>query len=123
MKENEEQLKAEVAELLQRAEEVDEEEDRRYGRDKRGDELPEELSFREGRLRKIREAKAALEAEAHGQRRSEAEAEGKEHPVECPATRRSATSPTRTRGSCPVLEVGTSSSRTTARRWWTVLTK
>ena len=60
MKEKEAQLAAEVAELLRRAEEVDEEEDRRYGRDKRGDELPEELSFREGRLRKIREAKAAL---------------------------------------------------------------
>ena len=43
---------------------MDEEEDRRYGKDRRGDELPEELAFREGRLRKIREAKAALEAEA-----------------------------------------------------------
>ena len=64
MKEKEAQLAAEVAELLRRAQEVDEEEDRRYGKDKRGDELPEELSFREGRLRKIREAKAALEAEA-----------------------------------------------------------
>ena len=64
MKEKEAQLAAEVAELLRRAEEVDEEEDRRYGRDKREDELPEELSFREGRLRKIREARAALEAEA-----------------------------------------------------------
>ena len=54
----------EVDELLKRAQEVDEEEDRRYGRDRRGEELPEELSFRESRLRKIREAKAALEAEA-----------------------------------------------------------
>ncbi len=60
MKEKEAQLKAEVDDLLRRAGEVDEEEDRRYGRDKRGDELPEELSFREGRLRRIREAKAAL---------------------------------------------------------------
>ena len=56
-----------MAELLRRAQEVDEEEDRRYGRDKRGDELPEELSFREGRLKKIREAKAALEAEAQAE--------------------------------------------------------
>ena len=39
-------------------------EDRRYGEDKRGDELAEELAFREGRLEKIREAMAALEAEA-----------------------------------------------------------
>ena len=67
MKEQEERLKAEVDQLLRRAQEVDEEEDRRYGRDKRGDELPEELAFREGRLRKIREAKAALEAEARAE--------------------------------------------------------
>ena len=79
MKERETQLAAEVAELLRQAEEVDEEEDRRYGRDKRGDELPEELAFREGRLRKIREAKAALEAEA-GAAAEQAEAEGKAHP-------------------------------------------
>ena len=59
MKEKEAQLSVEVAELLRQAQEVDEEEDRRYGRDKRGDELPEELAFREGRLRKIREAMAA----------------------------------------------------------------
>ena len=67
MKEKEAQLAAEVAELLLRAQEVDDEEDRRYGRDKRGDELPEELAFRESRLREIREAKAAkaaLEAES-----------------------------------------------------------
>ena len=79
MKEKEAQLKAEVDELLRRAGEVDEDEDRRYGRDKRGDELPEELSFREGRLRKIREAKAALEAEAQAAA-EQAEAEGREHP-------------------------------------------
>ena len=66
MKEKEAQLSAEVAELLRRDQEVDEEEDRRYGRDQRGDELPEELAFREGRLEKIREAMAALEAEAEG---------------------------------------------------------
>ena len=64
MKERETQLAAEVAELLERAREVDEEEDRRYGRDRLGDELPEELAFRESRLKKIREAKAALEEEA-----------------------------------------------------------
>ena len=79
MKEKEEQLAAEVAELLRRAQEVDEEEDCRYGRDKRGDELPEELAFREGRLEKIREAMAALEAEAQ-MAAEQAEAEGKEHP-------------------------------------------
>ena len=79
MKEKEAQLTAEVAELLRRAQEVDEEEDRRYGKDKRGDELPEELAFREGRLQKIREAMAALEAEAQAAA-EQAEVEGKTHP-------------------------------------------
>ena len=64
MKEEEARLEAEVVELLNKAEVVDEEEDQRYGKDKRGDELPKELAFRESRLKKIREAKAALEAEA-----------------------------------------------------------
>src|SRR5437773_1458721 len=39
-------------------------EDRQYGKDKRGDELTEELQRRVSRLGKIREAKAALEAKA-----------------------------------------------------------
>ena len=78
MKEKEAQLAAEVAELRRRAQAVDEEEGRRYGQDRRGDELPEELAFREGRLEKIREAMAALEAEAQAAA-EQAEAEGKEH--------------------------------------------
>ena len=79
MKEREAQLEAEVAEMLERAREVDEEEDRRYGRDRLGDELPEELAFRESRLKKIREAKAALEEEAR-EAAEQAEAEGRRHP-------------------------------------------
>ncbi len=67
MKEEESRLEAEIAELLKKAEAEDAAEDRRYGRDKRGDELPPELSFREGRLAKIREARAALEAEARAE--------------------------------------------------------
>ena len=77
MKEKEAQFAKEVAELLWRAPEADDEEDRRYGQDKRGDELPEELAFREGRLEKIREAMAALEAEAQAAAEQAAE-EGKE---------------------------------------------
>ena len=76
MKEKEAQLAEEVEELLSRAEEVDAEEDSRYGKDKRGDELPQELAYREGRLEKIREAMSSLEREAQ----ASAEAEGKEHP-------------------------------------------
>jgi transposase len=64
MKEEEGRLAAEVAELLKKAEAVDAEEDQRYGKGKKGDELPKELAFRDSRLKKIREAKAALEGEA-----------------------------------------------------------
>ena len=75
MKHKEIELRQQVRELLERAEEVDREEDRRYGPDRRGDELPEELARRESRLKKIREAKRALEAKA----RQEAASKGK-HP-------------------------------------------
>ncbi|MBU1186845.1 MAG: hypothetical protein KJ908_08145, partial [Acidobacteria bacterium] len=44
---------------------IDETEDERYGRGNRGDELPDELRFKQSRLAKIKEAKAALEQEAH----------------------------------------------------------
>ncbi len=67
MTEAERQLAAEVAALLARAEQVDAAEDARYGKGRRGDELPAELARRESRLTKIREAKAALEAEARAE--------------------------------------------------------
>jgi hypothetical protein len=67
MTEQETALQAEIAELLRRAEQADRDEDARYGPDRRGDELPAELARRESRLQKIREAKAALEAEAREQ--------------------------------------------------------
>ena len=57
-------LQAEVDGLLQQASDADARDDAQYGTDRTGDELPVELAFREGRLRKIREAKAALEQEA-----------------------------------------------------------
>jgi transposase len=77
MKEEEARLEAEIREMLQKAGAVDEEEDRRYGKDKRGDELPQELAFRESRLRKIREAREALEVEAR-QEAEQAKKEGKQ---------------------------------------------
>lgn len=73
MKEKEQQLKDEVKELLEQAEAADAEEDGRHGRNKRGDELPEELSRRQSRLAKIRHAKKVLEQRA----RDKAAAEGK----------------------------------------------
>ena len=121
MKEKAAQLAAEVAELLRQAQAADDEEDRRYGKDKRGDELPEELAFRERRLEKIREAMAALEAEAQAAA-EQAEAEGGKHPG-VPDDKASVTSPIPSRASSPHLEERTSCKRTTVRRWWTALTR
>jgi transposase len=56
-------LAEEVSELLADADAIDDAEDTRFGKDKRGDELPDELVRRETRLVKIAEAKAALEAD------------------------------------------------------------
>jgi transposase len=73
MKEDERSLREEVRRLLAQAKAADDEEDARYGKDKSGDQLPEELARRETRLKRIREAKRALEQRA----REEAEEEGK----------------------------------------------
>ncbi|CAN5647203.1 hypothetical protein BH24CHL9_BH24CHL9_14100 [soil metagenome] len=63
MAEREAALEAEVARILAEAEAIDRAEDALYG-ETRGDELPEALRRPETRLARIREAKAALEAEA-----------------------------------------------------------
>jgi transposase len=67
MVKKEPELEREIRKILDRAEAIDREEDRQYGADRSGSELPEELLHRESRLRKIREAKAALEQEARDQ--------------------------------------------------------
>jgi transposase len=69
MLKEEQRLKQEIKALLTEAEETDQAEDKTYGRDRRGDELPEELARRQSRLKKIREAKAVLEAEAREEAR------------------------------------------------------
>jgi transposase len=73
MRTEEARLEQEVQALLRQAEAADAQEDAQYGTTRRGDELPQELARRESRLRKIREAKAALEAQA----RADAAAAGK----------------------------------------------
>jgi len=86
MGETEQRLKAEIEALLKHAGDVDAAEDAKYGKGKRGDELPEELARRESRLKKIAQAKAELEqaererAEAEArlaERRDEEERTGK----------------------------------------------
>jgi transposase len=68
-----EAIRKEVKKLLLRAAETDAAEDRRYGKNRRGDELPEELQRHETRLKRIRAAKKALEERT----REEAKADGK----------------------------------------------
>ena len=113
MKKREAELKAVVACMLAAAEAADAQEDETFGKDKRGDEMPDWASDKEKRLAKIQEAMAALEAEAklaaEEERRIEAEkdqqrnAEGRKKPVKQPEPprtnlipRRNATSPIRT---------------------------
>jgi transposase len=64
MREKQRQLRDEVRDLLAQAEAADAAEDAEYGADRRGDELPAELQRRESRLKRIREAKRALEVRA-----------------------------------------------------------
>jgi transposase len=81
MKETEKRLREEVRELLNQAEAADQEEDSRYGRDRRGDELPEELQRRETRMARIREAKHALEERAREQAKSKGKDPEKSQPT------------------------------------------
>ena len=64
MEEKEKQLRAEVEKLLAQAEATDAAEDALYGKGNRGDDLTGEMARRESRLKKIAEAKTALEQEA-----------------------------------------------------------
>lgn len=72
MEQAEPQLEAEITALLTQAQAIDDAEDEEFGRGHRGDELPAELERREGRLKKIRAAKAELEAEAKAKAEEEA---------------------------------------------------
>jgi transposase len=64
MKKSEKELEAVVASWLAKADAIDEAEDREFGEDKRGDELPDWVKDKAKRLEVIRAAKAELEAEA-----------------------------------------------------------
>ena len=74
MTETEKRLQQEVAELLEKAQQTDAADDEHYGKGRRGDELPEELARRESRLKKIQEAKLALEEAAKARAAEQAEA-------------------------------------------------
>jgi transposase len=80
-------LEEEVKKMLAEAAQADAKEDALYGKDRRGDELPEELQSRKGRLARLKECLERLAREASGksaeaarkieQRRSEEAATGK----------------------------------------------
>jgi transposase len=74
------ELQVEVGELLKRAQATDDLEDKKYGKGVRGDEIPEELRFKQGRIEKIEEAKAALEEEARQEARESAKLNGDVNP-------------------------------------------
>jgi len=63
MKQEEVRLEREIEGLMQQAEEVDREEDKVFGANNNGYNLPEELRRREGRLEKIRRLKQEMEQE------------------------------------------------------------
>jgi len=64
-------LEKEIAAMVSEAASRDAEEDARYGKDRRGDELPEGMRHREERVRRLRECKAKLEAQREAARRAQ----------------------------------------------------
>jgi transposase len=88
MKVEEARLKEEIAKLLAEAQAVDDAEDIEHGPDRRGDELPDELTRRQSRLAKIQGAKTLLEGRARAEATEDAArrcAEGKSPPTTPPA--------------------------------------
>lgn len=80
MVKEEERLQKEIVDLLEQAQQADKAEDEQHGKDRSGQEIPDELARRESRLKKIQEAKAALEEQAKAKARAhkaKLEAEGK----------------------------------------------
>jgi hypothetical protein len=74
----EKHLAQEINALMRKAEILDAQEDRRYGKTNRGSDLPDELRRRQDRLERIRKARKEMEAEtaaaAARQRQEEADA-------------------------------------------------
>ena len=71
-------LRAEIERIVTEAEQIDAQEDRLYGEDQRGDELPEGLRRREDRLAKIEAAMARLKGAQAKEDRQQGRSEGDE---------------------------------------------
>jgi len=84
MVDEEQRLKREIRAMLEAAVAEDEADDARYGKERRGDELPAELAFRESRLKKIQEAKAALEQDERERRKASSAGDDDDEPPALP---------------------------------------
>jgi transposase len=84
MVEAEPKLAAEVADWLKTAGQLDRAEDRKHGAARRGDETPDWVANKQRRLEKIREAKAALQAEARAAVAAKPGGGGKDPPATPP---------------------------------------
>ncbi len=69
MQKEEERLIQEIAEMSAEAEKIDQAEDKLYGKNKRGEELPKALRGRENRLAAIRKTKKEIEKRAARERK------------------------------------------------------
>ncbi len=80
MREEEKRLKEEARRLLAEAEQADKEEDRRYGRAGRAEDLPAELARREERLKRIAAARQELEQRARAEDEARKKNDDKDKP-------------------------------------------
>jgi transposase len=84
--EKEKILAAEVDDMLHDAEVSDAREDKAFGKDRRGDEVPEHLRTKEGRLAAMRKAKADLEERARTEAADKAQKKAEEKGLDEEAT-------------------------------------
>ena len=85
----EKELEKEINALIRRAEILDAEEDKRYGKGKLGSDLPDELRRRQDRLARIRQARKEMEAETAAATARQREQEAEEAMARAAAARES----------------------------------
>ena len=85
----EKQLAQEINALMRKAEILDAQEDRRYGKTNRGSDLPDELRRRQDRLERIRQARKEMEAETAASAARQRQEEADQARVEADAAKES----------------------------------
>lgn len=71
-------IQKEIDSILEEAEKIDDIEDKKYGKDKRGDEIPKELQSKKAREKAIKEAMAILKEEKEHKKKKIEEEKGRE---------------------------------------------